>query len=211
MDDEKFLPFIIRSKLHRPQIHGAYLHRQQLVNHLDQRRKRPLTLISAPAGYGKTTLASSWLETTGTPYAWVSLDENDNDLRLFLSYILTGIQKIFPDFGRQTLAMANASTLAPVAALVGSLINEIGRVEESFILALDDIHLIKDESILELLKQLLRHPPPSMHLALIGRRDPALPTSKLRANRLMTEIRTQELRFNESEIKDFMKQTQLLY
>jgi LuxR family maltose regulon positive regulatory protein len=206
MDDDKFLPFIIRSKLHRPQIHGVYLHRQNLINQIDQRRERPLTLISAPAGYGKTTLASSWLETTGTPYAWVSLDETDNDLRLFLSYTLTSIQTIFPDFGRQTLTMVNASTLAPIGDLVRSIINEIGRVEESFILALDDIHVIKDESVLELLNQLLRHPPPSMHLMLVGRRDPALPFSRLRANRQMNEIRTQELRFDETEIKTFLTQ-----
>ena len=70
MDDEKFLPFIIRSKLNRPQIHGVYLHRQQLINELDQNRNRPLTLISAPAGYGKSTLASYWLETIDSPNAW---------------------------------------------------------------------------------------------------------------------------------------------
>ena len=204
MDDKTFPPFIINSKLHRPQIHGAYIHRQQLINQLDQRSTRPLILISAPAGYGKTTLASSWLETTGTPYAWVALDESDNDLRLFLGYILTAVQTIFPDFGRQTLAMVNASTLAPVAALVGSLINEIDRIEQSFILALDDFHLIKDESVLELLTELLRHPPQSMHLMLIGRWDPVLPISTARAKRLIAEIRTQDLRFDEMEIERFL-------
>ena len=105
MEDEKFLPFIRRSKLHRPQIHGVHVHRRRLLDQLDQRRKRPLTLISAPAGYGKTVLASRWLEASDSPCAWLSLDENDNDLRLFLSYFLAAIQTIFPDFGRQALAM----------------------------------------------------------------------------------------------------------
>jgi LuxR family maltose regulon positive regulatory protein len=197
---------LIQTKLHRPQIHGAHLQRQQLIDHLDQRCKRPLTLISAPAGYGKTTLASYWLEKSDSPYAWVSLDEADNDLRLFLSYFLAAIQTIFPDFGRQILAMVNASTLAPVTALAGSLINEINQIEQSFVLAWDDFHLIKDESVLELLNQLLRHPPPSMHLVLIGRRDPFLPFSRLRANRLMTEIRTQDLRFSQTEIEELLTQ-----
>jgi LuxR family maltose regulon positive regulatory protein len=162
-----------------------------------------LTLISAPAGYGKTTLASCWLEASNSPCAWLSLDESDNDLYLFLSYFLTAIQTIFPKFGRQTLAMVNGSTLAPVTALVGSLINEIDRIKQVFVLVLDDFHLIKDESVLELLNQLLRHPPKAMHLMLIGRRDPALPISALRAKRLMAEIRTQDLLFSQTEIKKF--------
>jgi LuxR family maltose regulon positive regulatory protein len=197
---------IITTKLHRPQIHGVYLYRQQLIDHLDKRRNRPLSLISAPAGYGKSTLASYWLDTSDSPSAWVSLDANDNDLRLFLSYFLTAIQTIFPDFGRQTLAMVNAETLPPVSELAGTLINDIDRIEQSFILALDDIHLIEDESVLELLNQLLRHPPQSMHLMLIGRWEPALPIAKLRANRLMTEIRTQALRFSAMEIEKLLTQ-----
>jgi len=148
MADQKFLPFIVRTKLHRPQIHGAYLQRQRLIDKLDQRRQRPLTLISAPAGYGKTTLASSWLKTIDIPNAWVSLDETDSDLRVFLSYLLTAIQTIFPDFGRQNLTTVNASTLAPVADLAGNLINDIDSIEQSFVLALDDIHLIKDDPLL---------------------------------------------------------------
>ena len=206
MVDEKFLPFIIRSKLHRPQVHGDHLHRQQLVDHLDQSRNRPLFLISAPAGYGKTTLASHWLEASDRPHAWLSLDETDNDLRLFLSYFLTSIQSIFPDFGRHTLAMVNAPTLPPVAALVGSIVNEIDRLEQSFILALDDFHLIRDDSVFEMFNRLLRHPPKTMHLLLIGRRDPGLPISKLRADRRMVEIRAQDLRFNDLEIKKLLSQ-----
>ena len=206
MEDEKFPPAIIRTKLHLPPIQKDHLHRRRLLDRLDEHLQRPLTLISAPAGYGKTTLASCWLETSDDPSAWVTLDEGDNDLRLFLSYFLTAIQTIFPNMGRQTLAMVNVATIAPVKAIVGSLINEIDRIEQPFILVLDDSHLIKDESVLEVLNQLLRHPPQSMHLVLIGRRDPLLPISSLRAKGLLTEIRTQDLRFSEMETATFLTQ-----
>jgi LuxR family maltose regulon positive regulatory protein len=206
MVDEKALPFIIRTKLHRPPVHGVHIHRQRLFDQLDEHRERPLTLISAPAGYGKTTLASCWLEISNSASAWVSLDENDNDLSLFLSYFLAAIQTIFPNFGRETLALTNAETLAPMSILVSSLINEIDSIEQSFILALDDFQLIKNKSVLDLVNQLLRHPASSMHLILISRRDPFLPISTLRAKRLMTEIRAQDLRFNEMETAMFLTQ-----
>ena len=106
---------------------------------------------------------------------------------------------MFPDAGRETQAMVNALTLPPVSTLAGSLINEFDRIEQPFILVLDDFHIIKDESVLDLLTQLLHHPPQAMHLVLIGRRDPPLPISALRAKGLLTEIRTQDLRFNDPE------------
>jgi LuxR family maltose regulon positive regulatory protein len=163
-----------------------------------------MTLISAPAGCGKTVAASSWLETIDSPSAWVSLDDTDNDVRLFLSYCLAAIRTIFPDFGRETQRLANASTLAPVSILAGSLISEIDRVEQSFVLALDDFHLIKDKPVLDLISELLRHPPQPLHLVLICRRDPYLPISALRARRFLTEIRTQDLRFSLAEIEDLL-------
>jgi LuxR family maltose regulon positive regulatory protein len=91
---------LIQTKLHRPPIYGAHVRRQRLLDQLGQRHKRPMTLISAPAGCGKTVAASSWLETIDSPSAWVSLDDTDNDVRLFLGYCLAAIRTIFPDFGR---------------------------------------------------------------------------------------------------------------
>ena len=197
---------LIQTKLHRPPIYGGHIHRQRLLDQLDQRHKRPMTLISAPAGYGKTVAASSWLEASDSSSAWVSLDDSDNDLRLFLSYFLSAIQTIFPNFGRETQTLANASTLAPVSILARSLISEIDRVEQAFVLVLDDFHLITDKSVLDLISQLLRHPPEPLHLVLICRRDPYLPIPLLRARRFLTEIRTQDLRFTETEIEDLLTQ-----
>jgi LuxR family maltose regulon positive regulatory protein len=195
---------LLKTKLHRPALYGDHIYRQRLLDQLDQRENRPLILISAPAGYGKTVLASCWLEASDSPSAWVSLDDTDNDLRLFLSYFLAAIQTIFPNFGRETQTLVNASTLAPVSILADSLISEIDRVEQSFILALDDFHVIKDKFVLDLFSELLRHPPQLLHLVLICRRDPYLPISALRARRFLTEIRTQDLRFSKTEIEELL-------
>jgi LuxR family maltose regulon positive regulatory protein len=144
------------------------------VEYLDQRRERPLTLISAPAGYGKSVLISSWLETCGSPGAWLSLDEQDNDLHQFLAYLLASVQTIFPDSVSKTAILVNAPTLPPLPVLVSSLTNELDAIEENFILVIDDIHRIQEKSVYQFLKDLLRHAPQPMHLVLLGRKDPRL-------------------------------------
>jgi len=197
---------IIRTKLRRPPMVAKLVHRQRLFNLLDLRLPRPLTLVSAPAGYGKTVLVSSWLESSSRPSAWLSLDENDNDLRLFPIYFLASIRNTFSDVGSKTLAMVDALTIPTVAVLAGNLANEIDLIEQPFILVLDDFHHINNESVLNLLTLLLRHPPQPMHLVLIGRRDPSLPISTLRGQSLVTEIRTQDLRFNEVETATYLTQ-----
>ena len=197
---------IIRTKLRRPPMVAKLVHRQRLFNLLDLRLPRPLTLVSAPAGYGKSVLVSSWLESSSRPSAWLSLDENDNDLRLFLIYFLASIRNTFSDVGSKTLAMVDALTIPTVAVLAGNLANEIDLIEQPFILVLDDFHHINNESVLNLLTLLLRHPPQPMHLVLIGRRDPSLPISTLRGQSLVTEIRTQDLRFNEVETATYLTQ-----
>ena len=149
---------------------------------------------------------SWWLETSDNHSAWVSLDETDNDLRQFIGYFLTALQSIFPDAARQTLAMVNASTFPPVSVLAGNLVNEIDWIEQPFILVLDDFQHIKGGSVIDLLTRLLRHPPQALHLVLIGRRDPSLPISALRAQSRVTEIRAQDLRFNEGETAAYLTQ-----
>jgi LuxR family maltose regulon positive regulatory protein len=137
----------------------------------------------------------------------VSLDDNDNDLRLFLNYFLAGIQTMFPDVDRETLAMVNALQLPPLQTLAGTLINELDRIEQPFILALDDCHHIHDESVLDLLAEVLKNPIPRMHLVLVTRRDPPLPIYRLRALGRMTEIRTQDLRFSGQETATYLNET----
>jgi len=166
-----------------------------------------MTLVSAPAGYGKSIAVSQWLETCGYPAAWVSLDKTDSDLRLFLKYFVTAIQTISPDAVRKTMAMLDSFQLPPLSIVIVSLINELDRIEQPFILCLDDCHLIRNESVFELLAELLKNPPQSMHLILTSRCDLPLPFHMLRAQSRMTEIRTQELRFNLEETTTFLNKT----
>jgi LuxR family maltose regulon positive regulatory protein len=197
---------LLRTKLHRPPITADLVPRPRLLERLDQHRDRPLTLVLASAGYGKTTLVSSWLETCDCPNAWLSLDANDNDLALFLSYFLAAVQTMFPDAGEDTLALLKAATPPPIPVLARSLINELDRIEQPFILVLDDCHHIREVAVHDLLNDLLRHPPRALHLVLASREDPLLSLITLRARGQVTEIRAPELRFTESETVAFLEQ-----
>jgi LuxR family maltose regulon positive regulatory protein len=197
---------LIRTKLHRPPVASDHIHRPRLLERLDQRRQRPLTLVSAPAGYGKSTLVSWWLEAGDIPSGWLSLDESDNDLRLFLSYFLAAVQTIFPDVGHETQAMLSGADLPPLSVLASSLVNELDRIEDDFILVLDDYHVIQEQAVHDLTIELLKHPPQPLHLVLASRRDPPLPLASLRARAQMTEIRVQDLRFTVAETAAFLQQ-----
>lgn len=190
---------LIETKLHRPPLPVEIVPRPRLLVRLEQHRGRPLTLVSAPAGYGKSTLINTWLESVDCPSAWLSLDEHDNELEGFLSYFLAAIQTIFPDAMPETDALLMSTPLPPISAIANILINELNQIEEPFILVLDDYHLIETQAIHELMNKLLRHPPRNLHLVLSTRMDPLLPIVTFRAKNQVTEIRTQDLRFNQSE------------
>jgi LuxR family maltose regulon positive regulatory protein len=190
---------LIRTKLHRPQVTENLVARPRLLEYLTDRRQRPLTIVAAPAGYGKTTLVSSWLEDTDWPCAWLSLDEYDDDLVMFLSYVSAAIQTIYPDVGQETQALLSAPKLPPPLVLARSLINELGQIDIPFVFVLDDYHVIHETAIHELLTELLRHPLQALHLVITTRREPPLALSKLRARGQMTEIRLEELSFTPVE------------
>ena len=196
---------LIRTKLQRPQVVGDHVHRVQLLERLDQRFQRPLTLVSAPAGYGKSTLVSCWLETSDLPAAWLSLDETDNNLHLFLSYLLAAVRKISPEAGKEIRTILNGPELPPLSILTGILINELDQIKQTFIITLDDYHVIHNHEIHDILIAILKHPPQSMHLVLATRIDPPLPLSSLRARGEMTEIRVQDLRFSIQETAEYLQ------
>jgi len=190
---------LLTTKLYSTPITPDLVPRAHLLERLDRNRLRPLTMISAPAGYGKSVLASMWLGANDYPSAWVSLDETDNDLRTFLSYMLAALEQIFPRLELKNKSLLEASNLPPAAALARYVLNALDQIEDRFILVLDDLHRIKEQAIYDLLGELLQHPPRSMHLVLVSRQDPPLPITTLRARGQVTEIRIQDLCFSASE------------
>jgi LuxR family transcriptional regulator, maltose regulon positive regulatory protein len=196
---------ILQTKLNPPLIPGEMVSRTQLLTRLDKHRSRPLTLVSAPAGYGKSVLISSWLEASDCPGAWVSLDKNDNNLRLFMSYFLAAVKRMFPEAGKTTWSLVNADHLAPVSVLAHTLINELERIEQPFILVLDDYYFIQETSIHDLLAEILNHPPQPMHLVVVTRHDPPLPLFRYRAGGRITEIGARDLCFSIEETRAFLK------
>jgi len=196
---------ILRTKLHRPPVPEDHVQRSRLLERLEKGRQRPLTLVSASAGYGKSSLVSCWLETCDCAGAWVSLDENENDLRLFLAYFLAAVNKLFPEACKKTRSLLNADHLVPLPGLVITLVNELDRIEQPFILVLDDYYFIKETSVHDVLIEILNHPPELMHLVVISRYDPPLPLIRYRAKGQMNEITSRDLNFSKAETKAFLQ------
>jgi LuxR family transcriptional regulator, maltose regulon positive regulatory protein len=197
---------IVRTKLQQPCVPDDHIRRTRLLEVLQRNRQVPMILVSAPAGYGKTTLVASWLDQCGWPAAWISLDENDNDLRTFLIYFVHAVQSIFADAFSGMAPLLAAPGLLPAPVLAGHLLNSLALIKEHFVLVIDDFHHIEDRSIHSLLSDLLRHPPPCVHLTVIGRRDPFLPVASLRAQRRIVEIGVNDLRFTPVETLVFLQQ-----
>ena len=198
---------ILRTKLHRPTVTGDLVCRQRLHQRMDEGLLTPLTVVSAPAGYGKSMLVSHWAESLDHPSAWVSLDPTDGELEQFLAYILAAVETVFLESCNETATLLQAAN-PPVPALARSLTNELDGLDTPFVLVLDDYHRIApSSSVHELLTRLLEHPPQPLRLVLTTRRDPPLPLSKLRAGKHMTELRLQDLRFTGSESAELLANT----
>jgi LuxR family maltose regulon positive regulatory protein len=209
---------LIRTKLHRPRLPGDLILRRRLLDRLHAGLDRKLTLISAMAGTGKTTLLVQWLEECPQPSAWLSLDEHDNDRIVFLSYLCSAIQTVFPSACEDTLSLLSAPEPPSARAITTSILNELDelaaslpqqgdRSSQGLILALDDYQYITEPTIHEILSSVIEHMTPGIHLALATRADPQLPLARLRARREMTEIRSADLRFTLEEAGAFLERT----
>ncbi|MFN8469601.1 MAG: LuxR C-terminal-related transcriptional regulator [Caldilineaceae bacterium] len=198
------IPFVPRTKLRPPRLPHDILLRTRLLERLN--RPAALTLIVAPAGYGKTTLAGSWVAHCNRPSAWVSLDDEDSTLAVFVQRLVMAVRSVFPAFGDEILSLvASPVGLAPEMVLPG-LLNELDQLDRDFVLVLDDYHHIADSSIHQLLWGLLAHPPRPLHLVLTARHDPPIPP-RIRAHGAVTELRACDLGFTTAETHEFLRQS----
>lgn len=199
---------LLGTKLFVPPTQPKLVPRPQLIEWLNQglHLSHKLTLVSAPAGFGKTTCISEWANTLDCPVTWLSLDPGDDDPGRFLAYFIAALQKIEANSGREIEGILHAGQLPPSEITSATLINDILEMSNLFLLVLDDFHVIQDRFILQVLEQLVANPPPSLHLVLITREDPPLPLARLRANNEMTEIRARELRFSSQDAESFLNE-----
>ena len=194
---------LLRTKLHRPQHEPDVVLRPSLVARLEAGLRRTLTLVSAPAGFGKTTLLSQWLEQCAMPSAWLSLDDGDNDLEIFVRYVIAAVRTLYPSACAETEALTNLSPLPSVSLLAYCISNELEKLPGDFVLVLDDYNAIHSAAVDELLATILRRPPRPLHLVFATRQDPSLPLVKLRAAGRLTELRLHDLRFSPAESTAF--------
>jgi LuxR family maltose regulon positive regulatory protein len=212
---------VLHSKLYILPAPREWIPRPRLVERLDAGREKKLTLISAPAGFGKTTLLSSWIAQTEIPIAWLSIDEGDNDPVRFLTYLLAAIQAAARAFGASVgeapAAMLQSPQPPPIETILTVLINEIAALPQAIVLVLDDYHLVRSASVHKQLAFLLEHlPQPApgplagAHLIITTREDLPLPLARWRARRQVLELRQADLVFTEHETADLMREVMRL-
>jgi LuxR family maltose regulon positive regulatory protein len=199
---------LLSTKLFIPSTRPELVSRPRLIERLNHglRGTSGVTLISAPAGFGKTTLVSEWVTGSGRPAAWLSLDEGDNDPSRFLAYLITALQSIASRIGQGVLTVLQVPQPPPIDSVLTTLLNEITTLPDHFILVLDDYHVIESKTVDQALTFLLEHQPPQMHIAITTREDPDLPLARLRARGQLTELRAADLRFTLSEATEFLNQ-----
>jgi LuxR family transcriptional regulator, maltose regulon positive regulatory protein len=196
------------TKLQRPRVGRGLVPRPRLLEQLNS--PHSLTFILAPAGYGKTTLLSTWLETCRVPQAWLSLDEHDNDLAVFVTSLAEALHGMLPAAVDNTRAVLNGPTLPFPEVITASLLNDLAAIQQDFILVLDDYHVIRDQAIHDLLLDLVSYQPRALHLVLASRHDPPLPLARLRAQDNVVELRAPELRLTLEEAALFLREVMAL-
>jgi LuxR family transcriptional regulator, maltose regulon positive regulatory protein len=197
---------LLATKLHVPRPRAQLVSRPGLIERVQEGIQGPLTLVSAPAGFGKTTLLAQWLAEGGMPVAWLSLEPEENEPVRFLSYVFAAIQQLDPDLDTTALALLQSPQSVPPERVLAVLTNELASREEGdFALVLDDYHAISASPVHGSMIFLLEHLPPRMHLVIATRADPPLPLARLRARGQLTEIRAAELRFTAEETRAFLK------
>src|SRR3972149_1121853 len=214
---------ILATKLYAPPPRPKIVLRPHLIEKLNEGLRqsggfaRKLTLISAPAGFGKTTLISDWVASfqglePKVGVAWLSLDEGYKDLTRFLAYLVAALQTVAPNIGASVLGVLQPPQPPPAESILTALVNEITALPDYFVLVIDDYHMLDagpgegSASVDEALTFLLEHQPPQMHLVITTREDPQFPLARLRARGQLTELRAADLRFTPAEAAEFLNQ-----
>ncbi len=199
---------ILRTKLHRPQPNAELIDRDRLITVMNAAREVPLTLVSAPAGYGKSVLVAQWAEQLDRPIAWLSLDASDSELRSFLQYFLAAVDTAFPGACDTTRELLAPGSLAPMPVLAGYLLNDLDAIDAPCSIVLDDYHRIEPTSPVHgLMLRMLEHPPAKFHFVVATRQDPPFDLPSLRAAHRMNEVRLQDLQFTGHEMREFLNAT----
>jgi LuxR family maltose regulon positive regulatory protein len=205
---DKILSFpIIRSKLFRPAVVSDFVPRPRLFDKLVKGAKCRLTLVSAPAGYGKSQLVSSWLESLDRPACWLSLDEDIGSLNTFLQYLICAIREVSPEACPNTLPLLRTHDNLKPQVILSEFVNELSEIKTPFVLVLDDYGFIHDREIHEFFNQLLNYSFPYMQLVVLTRRDPPFALHSFRASYEMVEIRQLDLQFTVEEMAVFLGNT----
>jgi LuxR family maltose regulon positive regulatory protein len=214
MSDQETI--LLQTKLHRPRLPNDLLPRSRLIQRLNEDIDRQLILVCGPAGFGKTTLIGTWLERMASgreeklaalPSAWLSLDEGDSDLNLFLRYFIAALRTVFEEACEDTLGLLGALQQPPSPLLFSTLINDLERLPGDLVLVLDDFHAIHNAEVHQLLGELVRHWPQPLHLVLISRINPPIPLDRMRVQGMLGEIRTRDLRFQSAETAAYLEQS----
>jgi LuxR family maltose regulon positive regulatory protein len=195
---------LLQTKLYRPRSRSDLIPRARLLERLNAGLSGNVTLVCAPVGFGKTTLLAQWLETIDRPSAWLSLDEDDNELHVFVRSLTVAFQAVVPDAFQATASLFNARQFPSADRVATLLINDLADVPDEIILVLDDYHLIRTSEVHALLDRLIEHLPPQLHLVLGTRSDPPLPLAKWRAGGHLNELRGTDLRFTLEETEAFL-------
>lgn len=199
-------PSLLETKLFAPKAKADLIPRPDLLAQLSKGLEVKLTLLSAPAGFGKTSLLSSWQASTGVALAWVSLDTEDNDLENFWLYLCAALSKLEPNLTQASLVVLRSPEPAPIKAVLTDVMNRLAAFSQQVVLVLDDYHVIQTPAIHESLGFLLEHLPTNVHLFVLSRADPPLLLAKLRARGEVVDIRAADLRFDKEDAARFFSQ-----
>jgi LuxR family transcriptional regulator, maltose regulon positive regulatory protein len=200
---------VLETRFYRPRWRPGQVPRPRLVERLQRGARSKLILVSAPPGFGKTTLLAEWLAAPSSDerrVAWLSLDQSDDQPATFWLHVLTALQREQPTLGNVALSLLTSPQPPPITSLLALVLNEVAALPYQLVLVLDDYHVIEAGQIQTDVAFLLDHLPPQLHLVIASRADPAVPLGRLRARGELAEIRAADLRFTVAEATVFLNQ-----